>query len=169
MFIPVPRSRFIAPILLGLFFLGLTVGNLRSEPNQHLGHPNSYIGNADWDRKLVFWREIGELPLSQTTKIPVRFRFKPGSKVAQGEWAKGAFFFPLFQSSATVRKNGSVSLTTLGGRTQYLDSLGEGRYQTEDGAIQATLKGEDLQVVLEDGTSFIGMAAKRMSFIAGRD
>jgi|GEM_PF-3845762 len=55
------RNQFLIPLLGALAFLLPTSNSLFASVD--FEHPNTYIGNADWDGGLVLWVEVAQIPI----------------------------------------------------------------------------------------------------------
>ena len=106
-----------------------------------LDHPNSYIGNADWDGGLVLWVEVARVSLEDGTSLPLRVRFSSkemGSLLGKNWWC------PLLESTAILPKSHFIQYSTLGGGGGYLARRNQ--FVSDDGRTKATLDGNQIEI-----------------------
>lgn len=130
------RNIFIFPLLLGVLIPAATL-----IAADDFDHPNSYIGNADWDHGLLLWVEVAKIPIGDGTFLPLRLRFTSKEKSAQSD---KNWWCPLMESHALLPKNYFIEYSTLGGDGGYL--VRANQFVSDDGRTKATLDGNAIEM-----------------------
>ena len=104
-------------------------------------HPNTYIGNADWDGGLILWVEVAQIPIGEGTFLPLRLRFTSKAKASQFD---SHWWCPLLESRAILPKSYYVEYSTLGGGGGYL--VRKNQFLSDNGKIRASIEGSSLEL-----------------------
>lgn len=105
------KRPFIAAMML------LALARAQAEPD--FTRPHTHLGASDSEGRIVVWKDLYPVQLSDGTNLPLRLRFS--SAPAVGAPLFGTFWWcPLLESTFVQLNEGSYSVTTLGGRTAYL-------------------------------------------------
>jgi rhodanese-related sulfurtransferase len=104
-------------------------------------HPNSYIGNADWDGGLVLWVEVAQISLEEGTLLPLRLRFSSKEKdsLFGSHW-----WCPLLEGRAVLPKSHFIEYSTLGGSGGYL--VRKNQFVSGDGRIKGSVDGSAIEI-----------------------
>jgi len=129
------RPRLILPLLLLLLAPG------RFLAADDFEHPNSYIGNADWDGGLVLWVEVAGITLDDGISLPLRLRFTSKGK---GFLFGKNWWCPLLESTAILPKSHFIEYSTLGGGGEYLARGNQ--FVSDDGRTKATLDSDEIEI-----------------------
>jgi len=114
-------------------------------------HPNSYIGNADWNGGLILWVDLTRVPLSDAEALPFQLRFE--SKGNATDSFLGRFWtIPVLESRLVFPKAHFLKWITPGGGTRYLTK--KSGFRSEDGKIAATFEG-DLTAIRSSGWKYV--------------
>lgn len=133
------RKKFIFPMLLA-FLIPATVGLFAVD---EFDHPNSYIGNADWDGGLVLWVEVAQIPVEGGISVPLRLRFKSKGQKETSLFGED-WWCPLLEGTASLPKRHYIEYTALGGGGGYLAR--KSGFQSDDGRTKATLDGIEVGI-----------------------
>ncbi|MFZ4775614.1 MAG: rhodanese-like domain-containing protein [Terrimicrobiaceae bacterium] len=133
------RNQFLIPLLGALAFLLPTSNSLFASVD--FEHPNTYIGNADWDGGLVLWVEVAQIPIGEGSFLPLRMRFTSKEKTTQFD---SHWWCPLLESRAILPKSHYVEYSTLGGGGGYL--VRKNQFVSDNGKIRATVEANSLEL-----------------------
>ncbi len=104
-------------------------------------HPNSYIGNADWNGGLVLWVDVARIPLEGGISLPLRLRFTSKTKESLfgGHW-----YCPLLESHANHPQSHFIDFQSLGGRGCYL--IKKSDFISDDGRTKGIVTESGIEI-----------------------